>query len=568
VDERFNKKITLEEILKEVGLLTSEQVNITRKHAAFTAIDIAGALIELGFVDEISLATWLSVREGIPFFPSLKEYVNKNSKKLLPEEFARRHIIVPLFLKNKVLTIAIANPYDVVALDNITATTGYTVKMVLSTRTEIFRMIDFIYVGAEIPVVNEKKTDITKPKIGSEQKTTALEIEIENPIEPGSIEKEERIGKLIIERLVKEDTGVINEINKIIERAVKMGASDIHFDPGDEKIYVRYRIDGILRDIISFPSKKKKSLLARLKLMANLDITETRHPQDGRIKIRMANRQIDLRVSTVPALNGEKIVLRILDKEKGLIKLDEMGMDPDALKIFRNAMAQNNGIILITGPTGSGKTTTLYAALTELNRPERNIMTIEDPVEYQIERINQVQVNPKIGLTFASGLRAFLRQDPDIILVGEIRDKETADIAIQAALTGHLVFSTLHTNDVPSTQRLARVLCPICKEKYIPSYELLEQFSIPAKEEIVFYRPKGCESCHGSGYKGRIPIFEIFYLNKEARRMIINRRSRAELKEFFQKSGMKTLFEDGIQRVMEGVTSLEEVLRVSHFGSE
>jgi len=558
VDEKFNKKLTLEEILKELGLLTPEQVNIARKHATFTAIDISGALIELGFVDEITLATWLSVREGIPFFPSLKEYVNKNSKKLLSEEFARRHIIVPLFLKNKILTIAVANPYDVVALDNIIATTGYAIKMVLSTRTEIFRMIDFIYMGAELPFIDEKKTDITKPKIDSEQKTTALEIEIENPIEPNSIEKEERIGKLVIERLAREDTGVINEVNKLVERAVEMGASDIHFDPGDEKIYVRYRIDGILRDIISFPQGKKKSLLARLKLMANLDITETRHPQDGRIKISVAKRQIDLRVSTVPAINGEKIVLRILDKEKGLIKLDEMGMNPDALKIFRKAMAQNNGIILITGPTGSGKTTTLYAALKELNKTERNIMTIEDPVEYQIERINQVQVNPRIGLTFASGLRAFLRQDPDIILVGEIRDKETADIAIQAALTGHLVFSTLHTNDVPST----------CKEKYIPPYELLEQFSIPAKEEIVFYKPKGCKACHGTGYKGRMPIFEIFYLNNEARRMIINRRSRTELKEFFQKSGMKTLFEDGIQRVMEGVTSLDEVLRVSHFGSE
>ncbi len=325
--------------------------------------------------------------------------------------------------------------------------------------------------------------------------------------------------------------------------------------------------------------------------MASLDITETRRPQDGRIKIKVDKRSVDVRVSTIPAISGEKIVLRILDKKKGLLSLDKLVTNSVTREVIKSAIKSPHGIFLMTGPTGSGKTTTLYAALIELNTPEKNIMTIEDPVEYQIERINQIQVNTRVGITFASGLRTFLRQDPNVILVGEIRDKETAEIAVQAALTGHLVLSTLHTNDVPGTitrlldigiepylisatlicvvsQRLVRVLCPDCRREYRPADALLKHLGMENTGDIVFYSPKGCNKCLNTGYAGREAIYEIFTINQAAKVLISSRPSLEKLRETFVAGGMKTLFENGLEKLKSGVTSLEEIMRVARFGGE
>jgi len=590
-------------ILSELDVVTPQQLEKAERHAGSTGIDITGAFIELGYISEEFLANWLSVKAGIPFIYPLDEYTVSGASSLLPEKYARQYIVAPMFRKDNFFAIAVVNPFDLPAQDSIAKISGAVITPVISTRSEIFRMIDNIYIGEESGPEEQKEDDL--PEIESEKdaeetventaaaEKTTLENEVSSKKDntggsDGHVEMEiERYDSAV--KAEPYDKDVIKEVNNIIEKAVTRGASDIHFDPGTPGLYLRFRIDGMLKDIKKLPKSYEKSITARIKLMASLDITETRRPQDGRIRTKVNDRDIDIRVSTLPAISGEKIVLRILDKRKGLMPLETLIKDGENLKIIKDSINSPHGIILITGPTGSGKTTTLYSALIELNTPERNIMTIEDPVEYQIERINQIQINPRIGLTFASGLRTFLRQDPNIILVGEIRDKETADIAIQAALTGHLVFSTLHTNDVAGTitrlldigiesymiaatlrcviaQRLIRLLCPACREKYKPDGELLKKLNIEDTGNIVFYRAKGCKKCMNTGYAGRESIYEIFQLTHEAISLISKNPSSEDIRKIFLKAGMKTLFDNGLKKVKSGVTSLEEISRVVRYG--
>ena len=377
---------------------------------------------------------------------------------------------------------------------------------------------------------------------------------------------------------------VIKLVNLLVTQARKDKASDIHVEPDEDTLRIRYRIDGILHEVNTIPKHLQSAVISRIKILAKMDIAEQRKPQDGRIKLKQENKEIDIRVSSFPTVHGENIVMRLLDKETAFLGLSELGLSKDDLKKFDKLIRYPNGIILVTGPTGSGKTTTLYAALANINSMEKNIITIEDPIEYELPLIRQTQVNPKAGLTFANGLRSILRQDPDVVMVGEIRDKETADIAIQASLTGHLVFSTLHTNDAPSAltrlidmgvepflvsssiigvlgQRLVRVICTNCKEKHTPTQEELEDLGL--KEKSVFYKGKGCDKCHNLGYAGRAGIFELLFLDEETKKMIGAKASADEIRKKAISKGMTTLFNDGIAKAKAGITTLEEVLRAT-----
>ena len=384
------------------------------------------------------------------------------------------------------------------------------------------------------------------------------------------------------------DAPMIRLVNIILSQAVKDRASDIHIEPFQNTVKVRYRIDGVLYNILNLPRKVHSSLASRIKIMARLNIAEKRLPQDGRIDIKIAERSVDIRVSSIPTAFGERVVLRLLDKTASILNLAELGMDGKRIKLFNSLIKSPYGIILVTGPTGSGKTTTLYSALSSINNPDINIITIEDPIEYQIEGIGQIQVNPKIDLTFANGLRSIVRQDPDVILVGEIRDRETAEIAIQSSLTGHLVFSTLHTNDAAGSvtrliemgiepflvvssviaivaQRLVRVLCPKCKEPYTPDDESLGNMGLERNilEKHVFFRKKGCTACMHTGYRGRSAIFEIMYMDDEIKRLILKTSDANQINELAVSRGMTTLLQDGTRKALSGITTVEEVLRVT-----
>ena len=381
------------------------------------------------------------------------------------------------------------------------------------------------------------------------------------------------------------DNTTVRLVNQILIKAINAGASDIHFEPYVHEVLVRLRLDGVLTNYITIPPSKYSEIVSRIKVMANLNIAEKRIPQDGKFSVKVADKDYDIRVSTIPTIFGERIVLRILDRSKGLLTLKDIGLTQENLRKIEQMLSKPYGILLVTGPTGAGKTTTLYAMLSQLKNPRKNIITIEDPVEYQINGISQIQINPKVGLTFAKGLRAILRQDPDVIMVGEIRDSETAQIAIQAALTGHLVLSTLHTNDAPSAvtrlrdmgaepfliasalegiiaQRLVRKICPYCKEPYKPSKEELQKFSLNPEGDYIFYKGKGCKHCLGTGYKGRTAIFEILVIDEEMKRFIMKTQDANELKAFALKKGFKPIIQDGLEKILKGITTSEEVLSV------
>jgi type IV pilus assembly protein PilB len=397
-------------------------------------------------------------------------------------------------------------------------------------------------------------------------------------------EEEESVEHL---KALTEEAPVVKVVNYIVDEAVKQNASDIHVEPHRTGLTIRFRVDGVLRDVMTPPKQLKAALTSRIKIMADLDIAERRRPQDGRIHLTAEGRNIDLRVSTLPTMFGEKVVMRVLDQSSTQLGLTRLGFPSDVLKRWEGAISKPHGMVLVTGPTGSGKTTTLYATLGKLNTLDRNIVTIEDPVEYQIPRINQVQVNPKAGLIFASGLRSILRQDPDIVMVGEIRDRETAEIAVQAALTGHLVLSTLHTNDAAAAvtrlidmgiepflisssviavlaQRLARAICTRCKMAYTPPVEALGRLGAEAHmgTDVKFYRGQGCDHCRGTGYRGRIGVFELMVVSDAIRSLIVNRASATEIKAHAIREEMRTLREDGLEKVLSGISTIDEILRV------
>lgn len=552
------KKISAD-MLVQKGVLTQEQVNLARQETAKTGITLEKALEKLGFISEVDIAMFLAESLGVPFIDLTDYLIDPEVIKLVPEATAKKYKAVPLFKIGDSLTVAMSDPEDINAIDEIRIKSKVgTVEPILSTIDMIQRIIDQYY-GA-IGSAEELVKGLTKEKF------------------------EESAKGLKGIAGFTEDAPVIKLVSLIIMQAVKDRASDIHIEPAEDKVTIRYRIDGIMREVQEIPKHLQSAMASRVKVMAKMDIAETRNPQDGRIQLKIENKDLDLRVSSFPTMHGENIVLRILDKSSVLLGLPELGLKDQDLKSFEKIIHRPNGIILVTGPTGSGKTTTLYSALSTINSIEKNIITIEDPVEYELPLVRQTQVNAKAGLTFATGLRSILRQDPDIIMVGEIRDKETADIAIQASLTGHLVFSTLHTNDAASAltrlvdmgiepfliassiigvlaQRLVRVICPKCKEKYSPSPEILKDIGAPEKME--FYKGHGCQRCRDTGFSGRIGIFEMLTVTEEIKDMVAAKLPANEIKKKAISQGMRLLHDDGIEKAKEGITTLEEVMRVT-----
>jgi type IV pilus assembly protein PilB len=564
----------LGEILVKDSLISADQLKQALDYQKKNGGRLGTCLVKLGLVSDDDITAVLSRQYGVPSI-NLKFYeVDPAVIKLVPQETAVRYQIVPLSRVGSTLTIAMTDPTNVFAMDDIKFMTGFNVEPVVASETAIGEAIHKFYGDVESV---EELDKVMKDLTGEE--TDALELASEEAeMDLASLSK------------AAEEAPIIKLCNLILTDAVKRGASDIHVEPYEKEYRVRFRIDGILQNVMAPPMKLKDAMTSRIKIMSKLDISEKRLPQDGRIMIKYLKdgkkKELDFRVSTVPTLFGEKIVLRLLDKENLRLDMTKLGFEPEALAKFERQILKPYGMVLVTGPTGSGKTNTLYSSVARLNTPETNIMTAEDPVEFQLAGINQVQMKEQIGLNFASALRAFLRQDPNIILVGEIRDFETAEIAVKAALTGHLVLSTLHTNDAPSTisrlmnmgiepflvatsvnlicaQRLVRRICSGCKEPLQVQPEALTEAGFSAEEaaSTVIQHGKGCATCNNTGYKGRVGLYEVMEINDELRELILVGASALELKKKALEQGMITLRRSGLQKVATGATTMEEVLR-------
>jgi type IV pilus assembly protein PilB len=555
------------QVLLESKQITKEQLDEAISLQKKTKSSLKKILLEKKLIDEEALLSLLSQKLSIPFLHINRYKLNKEIIKIIPEEIARRYNIIPISQMGNSITVALSDPLDIFLIDDLRILTGCDIDIVLSPQQEIEKALDTYYKKdlSQIESFLEKET--------ATELTSGLEVETTETIELSEVIKE------------SQKPPIVQLVDLLLTLALKKRASDIHIEPTPNGLRVRYRIDGVLYDILNIPKAKQNAVLARLKIISNLDITENRLPQDGRFKVRLDSREIDFRVSALPISFGQKFVLRALDKSNLSIGLDKLGFSEQPLKLFKEAIARPFGMILVTGPTGSGKSTTLYSILNKLNTPNLNIITIEDPVEYEIEGITQIQVKPEIGLTFASGLRALLRQSPDVIMIGEIRDGETADTAVKAALTGQLILSTLHTNDASSSitrlidmgvepflvasslimvcaQRLCRCICMRCKEEDKISDEILE--TIGFKERITFYKGRGCSYCNGSGYYGRTAILEVLMIDDHIREMIIQKKSCDEIKEYAIKElGMLTLRDDAFLKVKQGLITLEEAIRVT-----
>lgn len=562
----------LGEMLVETGIITSEQLQEALEEQKKSGGRLGQNLMALGYITEDVMAAFVGKQLGISYV-SLSEYgeISGDVTKVVPENICRHQTLVPISLEENVLTIAMADPLNVFTVDDLRVMTGYEIKVVISSEAEIKSAIEKYY-GNKGSMEDILKT-MDDGKSGG---TLELVQEQEEQVDIASLEA------------AGEEAPVVKIVNLILTGAVKSGASDIHIEPFEKSLRTRYRIDGVLHEISSPPKRLTSAIISRIKIMANLDIAERRLPQDGRIKVKVIGKEIDLRVSILPTAFGEKVVMRILDASSLCLDLTKLGFEPDVLPIYQKHIEIPYGICLVTGPTGSGKSTTLYSSLSTLNYPDRNIMTIEDPVEYVLEGINQVQAKPDIGLTFAAGLRSFLRQDPDIIMVGEIRDAETAEIAINAALTGHLVFSTLHTNDAAGAvtrltnmgiepfltastvvmviaQRLVRVICENCKEDYQVPAQFIRDLGEKYEDDkpVLLYRGKGCDRCTNTGYRGRLACYEIMVVDDEVRDLILERASTHLVKQKSREHGMITLREAAFRKVLNGVTTVEEMMRVT-----
>jgi type IV pilus assembly protein PilB len=556
----------LAQVLVQEGLLTRVQLVQAQTEQRASKCRLPYAVVKLGMASEIEVTKLLARQYRMPAVDLQRFEVDARILKLIPPDVAQKHVVVPLKREGRTLTVALADPTDIGLLEDLKFITRYDLFPVLAGEFTLRALIEKHYGN----VAEQQFADILKE----------LEQE-EGDVEVVAEEEEEAATQAQID-----DAPVVKLVEGILKNAVQRGASDIHIEPFEHEIRVRYRIDGALQEIMKPPFKMKAALTSRVKILSHLNIAERRVPQDGRLKLKMGTRVIDFRVSTLPVLFGEKIVLRILDKGNLTLDLQKFGFEPKAEADLMKAILNPYGMVLVTGPTGSGKTTTLYSCLQRINTEEVNIMTAEDPVEYNLHGINQVLVRNEIGLTFASALKAFLRQDPNIIMIGEIRDLETGGIAIKAALTGHLVLSTLHTNDAPSTitrmidmgveafnvasavnlvvaQRLVRRVCKHCSEVVTYREEELKSLSddLDAIRHIEFRRGKGCETCGGLGYKGRAGLYEVMALSPELRRSILRGDSVADLRETAVREGMLTLRMDGIKKIERGVTTLEEVVK-------
>jgi type IV pilus assembly protein PilB len=562
----------LGDLLVADGLLTAEQLKKALAEQKGSPEKLGSVLVRLNFVNEDQLIGFLSRQYGVPSITLAQLDIDSDVLKLVPAPIARKYEVIPVRKMGNSLALAMADPTNVFALDDISFMTNLQVLPLVASQTALKKAIDRNY---------ESKTEAISTVL-SDMQTDLANVEV--------VEEGEEGTKVDVFELKEsaDEAPVVKLVNMVLVDAIQKGASDIHFESYEKIFRIRFRMDGVLHEMLAPPKRLESAILSRLKIMSNLDIAERRLPQDGRIKLRYNNREIDFRVSTLPTIFGEKAVLRILDKESLKLDLTQLGFDDWSLDKFNAAIHQPYGMVLITGPTGSGKTTTLYSGIHTINSPDVNIMTAEDPVEYNLKGVNQVQINEGVGRTFAAALRSFLRQDPDVILVGETRDLETAQISIRAALTGHLVFSTLHTNDCPSTiarlldmgipsflvasslllvlaQRLGRKVCKQCREPYDADEESLVQYGhVPSgKGKVQFYKGKGCATCNFTGMKGRVAIYEVMPIGEELRDAILKNAPTAEIRSIAQSAGMKSLRQAGLMKVIEGTTTIEEVLRVT-----
>lgn len=557
----LRKSLRLGDLLLDAGKINEIQLKEALEQQKIIKTKRLGeVLIDMGFLREDDILEVLEKQLGTPAIDLGKYKIDPNATALIPENIARRYDLIPIGKSDGKLVVAMNDPLNIFAIDDIKLLTGMDIKIVISSKAVILKAINKFY--------------------SQESTKKALE-EFEETYTPSSIEDFDE------EDLTEVNSApVVKLVNSIISQAIKMKASDIHIEPSEKNIRIRYRVDGDLQEIMNLSNKSLMAIVTRIKIMGRMDIAERRIPQDGRIETEIEGRDIDMRISTLPTVYGEKIVIRLLDREGFNFTKEDLGFSDYDLKIFNKILKQPYGIILVTGPTGSGKTTTLYTILKDLNREEKNIITVEDPVEYKLNGINQVQVNNKAGLTFANGLRSILRQDPDIIMVGEIRDSETAEIAVRASITGHLVLSTLHTNDTASTvvrlidmgiepylvstsvigiisQRLVKKLCPDCKVPYKPNSREKSIFGLDEAQDFTLYKPLGCNKCF-KGYRGRIPVHEIMYIDQDIRKLIDSRGTTDEIKGMAIKNGMTTLNESALNLATKGTTSLEEVFRIGY----
>ncbi|MDL1969463.1 MAG: Flp pilus assembly complex ATPase component TadA [Candidatus Desulfofervidaceae bacterium] len=554
----------LGDILVKEGLITSLQLERALKRQRLTGERLGAVLTQLGWLQEEDIAKVLSRQLHIPYCDLSEVKVNKDTFRLIPKELAERYVVLPLKKEDDHLHVVMADPLDLTAIEALENITKLRIIPYIAPETKIKQVIAHFY---------------TEEASVSDALEGLFQLQQERDKEKGEGELNLEVIKEQVEK-----APVVKFVNQLIFNAIRERASDIHIAPREDRMSVRFRIDGVLHEILSPPKEVQHAIISRIKILAGMDIAERRLPQDGRFTVEYEHRNVDLRVSSLPTIFGEKIVIRLLEKDK-LLGLEEVGFDERDVEIFKKWIKRSYGMILLTGPTGSGKTTTLYAAINFIKSPEKNIITLEDPVEYQLKDVEQVQINPKIGLTFAAGLRTILRQDPDIILVGEIRDLETAEMAVRSALTGHLVLSTLHANDAVSTvvrlvnmgiepflvcaslnlvvaQRLVRKICFDCKEAFTPQPEIMEYMGLDTAKKITLYRGRGCPRCRYTGYLGRTAIYEFLEITPRIKELILKQASLEELRQAAKATGMQTLQESGIKKVMKGITTFEEVMRV------
>ena len=593
----------MSELLVKRNFLTPDQLKKAIDDTNLKGGRLESNLVKMGYIKEDDLLSFLSLYYRVPSVKLSKIEINPNVMKLIPSSTAKKYFIIPIQRVGPKLTLAMTDPSNIPVIDEIKFMTGFNVEPVVASETEIIDAIKKFYGGggnvAGMGSVSFKPEDYSLEGGTGDNMDMDIDIKIDDDVV--DVEDFDKLVHGAVDNIEVVDTQqspeemediegpIIKIVNGILIKAIKLGASDIHFEPYLRTLRVRYRIDGVLHRAMSLPIQIKNAVVSRLKIMSKLDIAEKRLPQDGRIKLRLTkDREMDFRVSSIPTLFGEKVVLRLLDKAALQLDMTKLGFEEESLEELKKAIHKPVGMILVTGPTGSGKTTTLYSVLSELNQETENIITAEDPIEYNFMGINQVQMHEEIGLTFASSLRSFLRQDPDIIMVGEIRDFETAQIAIQAALTGHLVLSTVHTNDAPGTvtrlvdmgvepflissavilvlaQRLVRKICSECKEPTKVHPQLLIDLGVSPDEVRTFptYKGKGCPICSNTGYKGRLGLYEVMTMKEEVKELILARASTSEVKKEAIRLGMKTLRLSGIHKIKNGVTTIEEVLRTT-----